>query len=186
MAQWSIYGAGGIALESTPDMIRNAVSFTVRGNTSMGTVQYFPSDKPNLEQDFIKPPLLTRPYYVKAEAYKHENEIRFSMEINPDQCNSDESGGIVLEKLDPKKLIRRIVISPSIFDTEADDLRDLIKGLLPGIEVQVSRVKNADSPEYSDGFKAFQAHFSDPFDQLGHEVVGNVWHALPGGLFDDV
>jgi hypothetical protein len=150
----------------------------------MGRIRYFRSDTANMDADLITEPLLTRPYYVKSQAYSHENEVRFSMEISPYQCNSDELGGIMLN-IDPKRLIKKVLISPSFIDAEAKSLRDLIKGVLTGIPVEVSEVKNVNPGQYS-AFTAIQNHFSDPFAQLRHEIVNNSFQPLPDNLFTDV
>jgi hypothetical protein len=63
------------------------------------------------------------------------------MEINPDECNSDEMGGIILDGVSPRRLIRRIIISPSFFAAEADDLRNLVKRISPGVNVELSKAK---------------------------------------------
>jgi hypothetical protein len=119
MAQWKIYAHGGIAIESKPAMIREALNGIIGGGTSMGKVLYFRADQPNNDDRLITPPLKTRPFYVKSIAYEHEHEVRFVAEINPDNCSSDELGGIILDGIDPEKLISRVVISPHIYSSEA-------------------------------------------------------------------
>jgi hypothetical protein len=83
MAQWKIYADGGIAIESSPVKIREALDGKISGTTSMGKVLYFHADKVNNDDRLIDPPLKTRPYYVKSIAYEYEHEVRFVAEINP-------------------------------------------------------------------------------------------------------
>jgi hypothetical protein len=92
MAQWKIYAHGGIAIESTPAMIREALNGIIGGGTSMGKVLYLRADQPNNDDRLINPPLKTRPFYIKSTAYEHEHEIRFVAEIRGRTASASSYG----------------------------------------------------------------------------------------------
>jgi len=186
MAQWKIYGDAGVAVESTPARIREALNGKIRGTTPMGRVLYRRADQPNNDDCLINPPLKTRPYYVKSMAYEYEHEIRFVAEINPDSCSSNGSGGIIIEEVDPTKLISRVIISPHIYPSEAAQMKNLFQKQLKGITVEVSELLEQESKSTSSAFLAFQEHFDNPFEHLNEEPSGDAWAKLPTGIFDDV
>jgi hypothetical protein len=186
MAQSKIYAEGGIAIESTPAMIREALDGKISGTTSMGKVLYLRADQPNNDNRLINPPLKTRPYYVKSMAYEHEHEVRFVSEINPDDCSSEELGGILIKDINAAKLIRRVIISPHIYPSEAAQIKSLTKKLLKGVNVEVSELLDQEPAGHSSAFSAFQEHFDAPFEHLREEPIGDVWESMLPGLFDDV
>ncbi len=181
MAHWSIYGATGIAIESRPQIIRDALAGKAGASTSMGRLVYDPSDRERL----VTSPLITRPYYVKSAGYEYEKEIRFVTAINPDNCNSDESGGIIIDDIEPSKFLSRVIISPHIHHSEASEIKALIVSKLKGVPVEISELLDLDSGNHS-AFAAFQEHFSEPFADIDKELVNNQWEQLPSDLFSDV
>lgn len=185
MAHWSIYGASGIAIESRPQMIRDALAGKAGESTSMGQVVYFPSNKWSGDERLVRPPLITRPYFVKSAGYEYEKEIRFVTAVNPDNCNSDESGGIIIDDIEPAKLLSRVIISPHIHHSEATEIKALIQKKLKGVPVEISDLLDLDSESHS-AVSAFQKHFSKPFADLDKEQVNTQWEQLPPDLFLDV
>ena len=57
MAHWNIYGASGIAIESRPQVIRDALAGKVGESTSMGRVVYVRSDEIGADERLVTPPL---------------------------------------------------------------------------------------------------------------------------------
>jgi hypothetical protein len=186
MAQWKIYGEAGVAVESTPGMVRDALNGKIESLTSMGKILYLPADGLDNDERLVTPPLKTRPYYVKSIAYRYEQEVRFVAEINPDNCSSDELGGFIIEAIDPAKLIKRVIISPHIYPSEATQIKSLIGKLLKGVTVEISELLDQESRTESSTFSAFQKHFDRPFEHLHEEPIGDQWQRIPAGVFDDV
>jgi hypothetical protein len=125
MAQWHLYGHGGVATKSSLDRVRSSVQSA--GNverSSCGQVSYLTVSGDGARYFSGAPSQPLPPYYFKEIAYKHESEVRFVFAINPD--NYDASAGGVTLELDPSVLVEEIIISPHMFRDEAKALQAYI------------------------------------------------------------
>ncbi len=135
MAQWVIYGReAGVAIRSDVESVLRTFG---SANVVFGEVQYV---HPGQFPEEASPDLAWHPYFLKHGAFAHEQEVRFVLEDDMDW----PSGRHV--KIDPKTLIKEVVISPLLLPSEATAVMDVVRQL--GIEkVKVSGGQDVSSPQ---------------------------------------
>lgn len=134
-AMWSIYGHQGIAIQTTYSEFIKAMPecndfevgemyYVTRQPASLNS--YHPESKNGNAR-------LQRPHFVKAKEYEHEHEIRIVTDCHPDEP------GVLVEGIDSKNLISKIVISPLIPYDEAIAIESLIENLFPQKRPSIER-----------------------------------------------
>lgn len=117
MAMWSVYARDGVAICTTPARIRNAFSSINIDSGIIGRVEY--ADTP--EQVDLDESVFLRPYLLKREGYKYENEVRVIFPSEP----SEQSAGHKLT-LQFRELVAEIRTSPFLpRDEELELVRTL-------------------------------------------------------------
>lgn len=108
-AMWKLYGADGnnLAIVSTIEMIRAALSFDAETKIYYGRVKYIDYDR-----DFIPGFNRLLPFLRKRKSFEFEKEVRL-IYLSPD--DSDEPRGIEVQ-VDLKRLIGRVFVSPGAAD----------------------------------------------------------------------
>ena len=129
-AMWSVYGNQGVAIQTTVGKVAAVLGASGR-KFIYGPMTYVDHRTgrsaefdPERESDFH---LLLRPFFLKREEYKSENEIRFVTTA----AERAERGGILLNNVKPKDWIEAIRLWPGLTTTEAKALCKTIKLLLP-------------------------------------------------------
>ena len=113
MALWHVYAKDGVAIKTTPALMKSAFDpyFVDRG--IIAPVHYIDHSHPEtLEHHFM------RPYLLKQRCYQHESEVRLILPINPDDPDIPR-----LFPVDAGKLISEVWISPHIHQSEAAEVR---------------------------------------------------------------
>ena len=189
MAQWKVYASGGVAIKSSLVQIRSALDeLPPATKTSAGFVHYESAVRFNPSDGFVDPRWLTRPYYFKEWAYRHEEEARLVLAVNPGLCDLSQGG--IRVGLDPAKLIAEVIISPEIYGSEAVALRSTLRGQFPvldGIEINISPLLSPDLQPDDSAEAVISRRLDRPFDELyqDYDDHGNPF-PLPSSLFDDV
>jgi hypothetical protein len=142
---WNNYGAYGIAVVSSVEKVRAALSLPDDALTSLAKVNYVASDgRGNL---LTHPLWINRPYYFKQEAYQYEDEVRFVIACEPFQLAA--RGGIV-RVLNASLLVDEVLISPHIHLDEAIALKRLILrawNFIPDDRIKISDLLYPSDPE---------------------------------------
>jgi len=137
-AMWSVYGNQGVAVKTTVGKVAKVVEAKGRKficspmtyvDHRTGTSAEF---NPEQKSDF---PLLLRPFFLKREEYKSEQEVRFIIAA-PEQ--EREQGRILLSDVNPKDWILAIRLWPKLMTAEAQSLRETIKRFLPQVDCSIS------------------------------------------------
>jgi hypothetical protein len=124
MGMWNSYGSYGIAIVSSVDRVRVAFGLPKDALSSVGKVTYLPSEiRPQTIDPQIDLLWRDRPYYFKQEAYEYEHEIRFVVACDPK--TTGWKGGII-RHVNPEQLIEEVLISPHIYEEEANAIRYLV------------------------------------------------------------
>ncbi|MBE0542295.1 MAG: DUF2971 domain-containing protein [Verrucomicrobia bacterium] len=166
-AMWSVYGNQGVAIETTVGRVAAVLDadFEVSGRKFIyGPMTYVDHRtgrsaefNPELESDFH---LLLRPFFLKREEYKSENEIRFIKTA----AERSERGGILLKNVKPKDWIQAIRLWPGLTTAEAQSLCKTIKLLLPHVDCRRSDLFSESPPGTSRGVENFIAGLEDATD----------------------
>jgi hypothetical protein len=155
---WKTYGDRGVAIFSTVGKIRKVLSASgAQGIVS--TVRYVPlaDSVPRPEYAALKT-YFHRPHLFKDSGYKPENEVRFVLQVDPNQLNVGGTGRTV--NIDPRAIIDRLEVSPHLFSDEQQTIYQLnSKRLRPSIPL----------PEWPPLMERFSAE-----------------QELPAGLFTDL
>lgn len=121
MGMWNNYGAHGIAVVSSIENVRAALSLPDDALTSAAKVNYVATD--GKDTLLANPLWVNRPYYFKQDAYRYEDEVRFVMACEPVQLAA--RGGIV-RPVNASVLINEVLISPQIHLNEAIAIKKVI------------------------------------------------------------
>jgi hypothetical protein len=125
MALWHIYAREGVAVKTTPALLKSAFEPHSVGPGLIGPVHYIDdSHQEASDHHFL------RPYLLKQRCYQHEHEVRV---VFP--RNTDDPDGHRLLPIDPRTLISEVRISPDISRSEAAEIRrSLIQAWKTGAE----------------------------------------------------
>jgi len=135
MALWHIYAHQGVAVRSDIQSIEAAFS-KCDIEALCGRVEYVDRIRPH--SLFHHEALLWRPYFFKQRCYQHEKEVRFAF--------ADDSGrsGVILP-VDAGALIKEVLISPHLVETEAIAVEETIKAMLPDALVETSQERSREA-----------------------------------------
>jgi hypothetical protein len=189
MAQWKVYGSYGVAIRSCPKKIRAALqNIPSSVETSAGFVHYVRALPMTVNSVLVDPHWIKRPYYFKERAYRHEEEVRFVMAVNPVLCDL-RPGGIILE-LDPTELIQQVIISPEIYGSEAVSLKQMLELQFPAlkqVEVIISPLLSPDLETEDFVMARLHRKMNRPFEDLDqdYDYEGKTI-PLPDILFGEV
>jgi hypothetical protein len=100
---------------------------------------------------------LLRPYFIKRDEYKSENEVRFVTSA-PDK---GFISGITLENINPNDWMKEICFWPGLREPEEKSLRQLITPILPNVPCYCSDLFGAEKTS-----NGFIRSVSDHFDEL--------------------
>jgi hypothetical protein len=131
-AMWSVYGNQGVAVKTTAGKVAKVVEakgykfiygpMTYVDHRTGTSAEFNPEQK----SDF---PLLLRPFFLKREEYKSEQEVRFII-----AAAERERGGILLCNVNPQDWISAIRLWPKLKPVEAQSLCETIKKFLPKVD----------------------------------------------------
>ena len=145
MGMWNSYGAHGIAVVSSIEKVRAALSLPDDARTSVAKVNYVGTNGNN---SLLRDPLwINRPYYFKQDAYNYEEEVRFVIACEPVQL---EAKGAIVRKVNASLLIGEVLISPHIHLEEAIAVKNVIlKGwnFIGDHQVKISDLLYPSDPE---------------------------------------
>ena len=113
MALWHIYAREGVAIQSTPARIKAAFNSAFVDTALIARVSYVDQQQPESSAHHFM-----RPYLIKRSCYQYEREVRV---IFP--RNSEDPDARRLLRINPKKLISTVWISPNIPRSEMAELR---------------------------------------------------------------
>jgi hypothetical protein len=124
-ALWRLYGERGVAVVSTLNRIDAALEAARPFKGLVGSIKYFlprsifepqemPKDLPSFYSMMVVENL-RRPYFYKDSGYRFEDEVRFVIAANAQAVA--EKGGALID-VDPKKLIKEILVSPQLPEDE--------------------------------------------------------------------
>jgi hypothetical protein len=179
-ALWNLYGHRGVAVVSTLDQIDSALETARPLKGLVGSIKYFlpkslfqRSEIPNKEELATMYSMWTvenlrRPYFYKDSGYKYEDEVRFMIAANARVVA--EKGGALID-VDPKKLIKEILVSPQL----PEDERRMLKAF--GADIRNAESVPLNFP--SDEDEEFERSLGADFQPLTIE------EGLPT-LFDDL
>jgi hypothetical protein len=160
-AMWRVYGNQGVAVKTTVGKVAKVLEAQSR-KFICGPMTYVDHRNgrsvefnPEQESDF---PLLLRPFLLKREEYKSEQEIRFII-----AAAERERGGILLSDVNPKDWISAIRLWPKLETAEAQSLCETIKKLLPQVDCSRSDLFS-DSPGTSRLSEDLNAGFEQQCD----------------------
>lgn len=110
-AMWSLYAKAGIAVKT--DVASLTAALPVSQNFLITRVRYVTRDPENPSWWFgwdrsNDPQLVLRPFLVKSAEYKHEHEVRVTAFCQP------RTPGWLIKDVDVQKLIKEVVVSPSV------------------------------------------------------------------------
>jgi hypothetical protein len=124
-ALWNSYGHRGVAVVSTLDQIDAALEAARPFKGLVGSIKYV-LPRSHFEDQETPKDLVTsysmwvvenlrRPYFYKDSGYRFEGEVRLVIAANARVVT--EKGGALVD-VDPKKLIKKIVVSPQLPEDE--------------------------------------------------------------------
>ncbi len=121
MALWNVYAHQGVAVRSDCASIRAALRLQEPYSAVVGKVRYINREESN--PAFQKEELLLRPYFFKQKCYEHEKEVRFVFAVK-------ETKKAIRVAIDPKILIKQVLVSPWMISDEARAIRDIVRASL--------------------------------------------------------
>ncbi len=109
-AMWSIYGERGIAVKTDVASLTAALT---PGHFLIARIKYLRREPgaPSFWHGWDRtddPQLVLRPYLIKSQEYAHEKEVRVAT-----FCPMRKAGWLI-ENIDVKKLIKEVVVSPTV------------------------------------------------------------------------
>lgn len=109
-AMWSIYGGRGIAVKTDVASLKASLP---AGEFLIGRIKYVKRDPkaPSFWTGWDRAndrELVLRPYLIKSAEYMHENEVRVVTFCQP------RTPGWLIEDIDVQKLVKEVVVSPSV------------------------------------------------------------------------
>jgi hypothetical protein len=128
LALWSVYAEQGVVIRSDFESIKSALEIPEECTGVCGDVHY--CDLNTNSESFYQSENLLRPYFFKRRAYQHEAEVRVAIET------AVLYDGVTV-KVEPRKLLKQVIISPYIQLSEANALCSQIKKLLGKDEIAV-------------------------------------------------
>ena len=127
---WSVYGNQGVAIKSTVGKISAVFEKTGR-EFIYGRMTYVDyrsgvstEFNPERKSDYH---LLLRPFFLKREEYKSEQEVRFVTT----RSDRSERAGILLKGIEPQDWISAIRLWPGLTADEEESIRKAIKHFMP-------------------------------------------------------
>ena len=136
-ALWNLYGHRGVAVVSTLNRIDAALEAERLFKGLIGSIKYVlprslfePQEMPKDLPTFYSMSMvenLRRPYFYKDSGYRFEDEVRLVIAANAGVVT--ETGGVLID-LDPKKLITKILVSPTVVEPERRILQTLETDIL--------------------------------------------------------
>ena len=122
-AMWSIYGPGGVAICTTKKALVNALPPSEEFQISR--IRYIETESLSGAANPENPlnnDRLHRPHLYKRREYEHEQEVRVVT-----RCKGSTKSGILIDGIDWKILVEKIVISPLTPFAEAEAVISLLE-----------------------------------------------------------
>jgi hypothetical protein len=132
-AMWSIYANAGVAVETSWTALESALPNTRRFCAAQ--IRYAEQDPSSkyalIAEDLDEEPWIFRPHFVKLTGYRHENEIRIVTRCRPDKK------GVLVRNIDSKRLVQRIIVSPTLPYDEAAAIKSGLEKQFAGTPAQI-------------------------------------------------
>ena len=119
---WKLYGHKGVAVRTTLRSLQNSLPQSRRFQMAkMRYVDRRPSSSMRFDAEGTDRSLIHRPHFLKAIEFGHEKEVRV---VTP--CPS-WTGGVLVEGIDWRWLVKEIVISPLLPAQEAQAIKTILE-----------------------------------------------------------
>ncbi|WP_449432307.1 hypothetical protein [Pseudomonas putida] len=137
MAMWKIYGAGeaAVCIESTLADVVAAMEIPSDMSVHSGKVSYL-----DYKNEFVGIDDPLRVYFCKSKFYEFEKELRIVMyPISKSKPLARREGAGTMVKVDPRRLINSVMVSPASSSWFHDLILQVVKGA--GLDAAVSKSK---------------------------------------------
>jgi hypothetical protein len=146
-AMWSVFGHQGVAVMT--DRVRLGKALPPNKEFRIENMRYV-DRRPCADQHIRNllldnPDLILHPYFLKAIEYRHEQEVRVVA-----HCPTG-ARGLMVTQIDPRLLIREVVISPLLPPDEAEAVEKIVR-LRPDAGEFPIRRSNLATSEPASGF----------------------------------
>jgi|GEM_PF-6435637 len=147
IAMWRLYAPHGFAIRTRLSALEKGLKVT-SNRWRISRMRYINVHDEVTPDDVFKnnqlKEALRRPFFLKAQEYSYENEIRL-VTVDPRALPSIE-----IEGASPSDWIEQIVISPELWSRDAEMLKQLIEGRCPGFKGRVYQYSALKDPNAED------------------------------------
>jgi hypothetical protein len=147
IAMWRLYAPHGFAIRTSLSALEKGLESTTN-KWRISRMRYINTQDEVMPEDvFNKNQLkeaLRRPFFLKAQEYSYENEVRL-VTVDPRALPSIE-----VEGASPSGWIEQIVISPELWSRDAELLKELIESRCPDIKGRVHQSSALKDPNAGD------------------------------------